>query len=340
MKILAVEPLGAEGHINLNTLFLKALGELGDVTLATFEGYQENFVVEKRLCVPDKFRPSNCTRIGIYLGQLKLLGHIRKHSNIRAFDVVFFLGYENISIVLGWPRSIPVFLFDHNNVDSMFNNPVKRFIYKHIPKNAIHLVHMDYIADYIREKFKRQAWAISHPYYRKSFDEPPASNRSLSSKRANDRKVIFAPSRSNSPEIIERLRSFVLHSKRFYLVSKGQRKETGEDFEFRTYFDDYEENMLGCDYVFFGGRYDYRVSGVVFEALSFAKPAIVLDCVFARELKRIYPHSIIPVGDISEIESVELNQEEIYREHKRFLAEHSYDRIKGELAQAFDRLLA
>ncbi|MFC1692650.1 hypothetical protein ACFL1R_04010 [Candidatus Latescibacterota bacterium] len=340
MKILVVEPFGEKGHINSNTFFLKALGEIGDVTLATFEGYQKNFVVEKRLCVPDKFRPLDCTKIGAYMGQLKLLRHIRKHLNIRDFDVVFFLCYENISIALSWPRSIPAFLFDHNNVDSIFTSPVKRFIYKHIPKNAIHLAYMDYIVDYIKEHFKRQAWLITHPYYRKTFDNTPAADNLSIPERAKGRKVIFSPSGSNNPEIVEKLKSFVLRSKRFYLVAKSKLKEKGDDFEFRPFFDDYEEHMLGCDYVFFGGRYDYRVSGIVFEALSFRKPAVVLDCVFAQELKKIYPHSIIPMRDVSEIEFIELNQKEIYREHKRFLTEHSYDRIKSELVQAFHSSLA
>ena len=98
--------------------------------------------------------------------------------------------------------------------------------------------------------------------------------------------------------------------------------------------------MLGCDYVFFGSQYDYRVSGVVFEALSYAKPVVVLDCVFARELKKRYPHSIIIVHDISQIDSITVNPEEIYREHKRFVTEHSYDRIKSDLVQAFHSSLA
>jgi len=332
MRILAIEPLAPRGHIRLNACLVGCLAGIGPTTLATFEEYHCHFRGVSRIRIPRRFKhaqpPLRCR-----LNQLQILRHVLTGVRVENYDVVVFLSYETVSMAICWPRWLPVFLIEHNNIDNVLESPLKRWFYRRLPGTAHHLVFMDGMAGYVIEQTGRPASHIPYPCYgdrclpdRRSQAERPCGADA-------GKKIIFCPSRSTPRHLLNRLKAFVLENEGFFLVAKGEQTERGERFDIRPFFDDYDQIMLSTDYVFFGGQYRYRVSAVVFEALSLAKPVLVLDCPFGQELGQAYPRLVIPIRDVGDIRNVAPEPEGMEADHRRFLAAHAPEAITLRLAE-------
>lgn len=331
MKILAIEPLGEKGHINSNGVFLRALRDIGDVTLATFAGYQGNFDCDKRVAIPDRFHGGDL-KVGRRINGIRALRYVQRSTDLSRFDIVFFLCYEEVSLAATWPARPRTYVFEHNNLDAISRSRVKRFCYRRLSRQVVHIAYMRYIADHIQTEYGAQAYEISHPYYRSCNGDSGAEAGHVPSGGTDRPTTIFSPSGSTDADLLNRLTHFVSQRDQYYLVAKAPHEQQGKCYRLRRFFDQYAREMEQCDLVFFGGRYSYRVSGIVFEAISFGKPAVVLDCRFARELQKTYPSSVITIRDIAEMDGIRPDHEGIRREQELFLQRHSYDRIKNELA--------
>jgi len=337
MRILVIDHLGLRGHVNVNTVFLRALSEIGSVTLATFAEYHRHFTVADRIDIPDKHTPdkhvSGMSRISNRAKLMRSLSYVLQNAKMDDYDLTFFPCYEVISFALGWPRKYRAFLFEHG--EKIPRRWFKDICYKRLGNNVSHLAYMEHTADFITRNYGRRAYKIPYSYDRKGFSELPPENGTSLGGAPKRRKVIFCPSASNQKVMTDNLISLVSENDEYYLIAKGKVNQRGDSYELRTFFDDYEEQLRRSDYVFFGGQYSYRVSGPVFEALSYGKPAIILDCLFGRELKKMYPCSVILVSEIAEIKSIQIDHAGICEEHKRFLRDHSFERAKQELLGAF-----
>jgi hypothetical protein len=332
VNILVVEPLALSGHVKSNAYFLDVLSELGTVTFATQSSYHQHFDVERRIEIPE--RPSRAkSLIGIRVEQARALRHIRRSVDLASFDLTFFLCYEETVLPFFWPSDHRTYVFEHVNVDKVLRSRVKDFCFRRIGNNVTHLAYFKHTAEFITSAYGREAYKISRPFHR---DYTPAPMEEVLA--AQDQpKVIFAPSGGETDESVSGLVRLAEQGDKFRVVAKSRQDKTGPHHELRKYFDDYDAQMAGSDFVFFGGRYSYRGSGVVWEAFNFCKPAILLDCLLAREMKKLFPATINVVNDVSEIAALEIDYAGVYREHEAFLQAHSFESIKAELQDVFRR---
>lgn len=327
-KFLIVESFGAKGHKKINTFFLEILCTIGKVTFMAPNGYLENCHVNDRVYIQDKFVKQR-SKIGVYWAQMLLLKCVIDKIESEHFDAVFFLSYETISFSLCWPRDLKVFLFEHNNIENSYKNHIKSFFYRHLPRDTTHLVFQDHIAEWIREVCNRKAIVIPHPHYR--------GNIYPINERRKSRKIIFSPSSSTPVAVQDNLRAFIAENKDLYFgICKGPEEKREKVYDCRPFFDDYETLLENCDLVFIGSSFTYRVNGVAYEALSYGKPIAIFDSLFARKLKKKFPHLVFPIKRIEEIKKIEINFIKAQEEQKIFLEKHSFSAIKGKIVSLFN----
>jgi len=335
-RILAIEPGGFRGHRNLNTFFLRVLGAIGCVTFAAPEEYLDSCEVYCRINIPSQFLRYK-TKFGARWSQFRVLNYILRNVSLDNYDAVVFLAYETISFSLRWPRSRKVFLFEHNNIENARGSRIKTFAYEHLSPNAIHLAFLHHIAKHIKDRSGRSATYIPHPYYRRDVSESGICSE-FSPSLSTERTIIFSPSASTPGPIQDKLKRFASEGQNsYYAICKGATEEKTDACEVRPFFDNYENLMRTCDMVFLGACFNYRVSSVAYEALSYKKPLLLLDSPFARALHNDYPHLVFPVKDMDEIPEVVIDREAIRREHAQFLREHSYDAVCGTMAHVLGR---
>jgi hypothetical protein len=258
--------------------------------------------------------------------QIRTLNFILKAINITQYDAVIFLSYETISLSLRWPSKFKVFLFEHNNIDNAKNSVIKRFFYRNLPSLAIHLVFQNHIKDFIENRSHRRAEYLPHPYYQTDFSEK--DNHFQIIKKNPKKKIIFSPSASTPENLQKALIAFAgQHNCMFQIICKGSENKCSENHIVRPFFDDYEKMMKDSDYVFLGKKFDYRVSGVAFEALSYGKTVIMKDCLFAQELREKYPNMVRIIYRLEDLLYLRTDTENLKRENERFIVEHCFDNI-------------
>ena len=336
MKILAIDPIGVRGHKEFNATILRVLMTIGQVTFVAPHGYTVTCAVTKRIDIPtglSQFR----TKIGARWSQIRTLDYILKKVCLRDYDAVVFLAYDTISFCLSWPRKNKVFLFEHNNIDASLGSLIKTFFYRHLSPNAIHLTFQEPIAQYIQDTFGMKAVYVPHPYYRSDVNCLGFCPRTTLIHHSEDRKVVFSPSLSTPKADQNELKNLISEwHEKYYLICKGVTVEKTDAYEVLPFFHNYEDLMHTCDIVFLGARFDYRVSGVAYEALSYAKPVVLLNCAFARTLQREFPHLVFSIDTVKDLSKIVIDHKKAKEEAVRFLREHSLDTIRTELVQALN----
>lgn len=329
LRILAIEPAGF--HRNFNTFFLRCLGAIGHVTFVAHVGYLESCAVDSRIDIPAPLLRHK-TKLGARWSAIRVLNYILRNAHLDDYDAIVFLAYETISFSLRWPKSRKVFLFEHNNIENTLGSRIKTFFYRNISSNVVHLAFQPRIAQHICDVYDRSTVHIPHPHYRRDVTDSGDCSDTPAPHRSEGRTIIFSPSASTPEPIQERLKKFASTTNgAYFAVCKGTPAEKTDAWEVRPFFDNYEDLMRSCDVVFLGTRFDYHVSGVAYEALSYGKSLVLLDCPFARELHDENPRMVFVINDINDILGVEINPEKIKEDYERFLREHSFDTILAKM---------
>lgn len=305
------------------------------MTFVAPTGFLESADVDTRIDIPTSFFRHR-TKIGARWSAIRVLSYILKNVSLENYDAIVFMGYETISFSICWHRNQKVFLFEHNNIENARGSWIKTFFYNKISINAVRLVFQDPIVKFIRETIGGDVVQIPHPYYRQDVsDSGIGPNGIVSSLRPEQPIVIFSPSNSTSQETQDRLKKFVSTTNgAYYATCKGCPAERTDAWEVRPFFDDYQGQMRTCDMVFVGACFDYRVSGVAYEALSYGKPIVLFDSIFARELYSKNPDIVFIIKKLEDILYIKINSKKIQDVHSQFLKKHSFYTIKTIIESA------
>jgi hypothetical protein len=337
MKILAIEPLGVNGHITFNNSFLLALSKIGDITFVTFPDYHRNFKTDTQIDIPRKFQGQN-SKFSTRWNQILALIYIKKKIKMDDYDAIVFLAYETISLYICWPKHQKVYLFEHNNISNALRSKIKMYFYKHLPAVAVHVVFMEYIAEFIGKQFKREAITIPLPIDKNITKEDIILRFQTSmEKLGSDKKVVFSPSGLTPLCVIQDLKFFVTNQNGYYLFAKGQKEDNGDKYCIRSFFKNYKDLMINSSIVIIGGTYNYRISGVVYDALSYCKPIIIFRSQFGHELNKRYPGFVFQIDKIEDIQNIKTDPILMKKTYQSYLIEHSFDTILKKLQNILER---
>jgi hypothetical protein len=278
-KVLYIDLLSPKGHMKINKKFIEYLCNISKqitIDLALRKDYVEydlNNSIKNVIYLPEKFYTFE-NKFGYRHTNYKLLKWVNKNIPFNNYDYVFISSYETISMAI-FSRFKKVgsnlFLFNHNNVQELEQSITKKLFFKIINKNISHIVFDEKIRSYLETEIeiKNKVKIIHHPL---------VYGKEIKIRRPNKINFIFAPSNSNNDNELSKIINSIgeiscdlkIYLKSKYLNLNNENmtisnKWLSED-EYKTLF-----NEADCIMLLFGDDFNYRISGVFFEAISLDK---------------------------------------------------------------------
>jgi hypothetical protein len=291
MKILVIDFLEEPGHVPYNQMLLKSLGAEHEVCFASSPDYIRQVGHPESQATSVVF-PRWRDRLTFRLRQCLRYCKLRRSHFLNEYDAIVFSSYETISFALtAWLFwRFKVLLIAHNNLDQLETSLVKRWFFRMIPDRVCHIGLADYIERHLAEDLRVRAGCIPHGY-----PGPRSAEAAIHGGGAADQRIrIFAPGRSVPPQALESLALKLVPPERFLLMARtsSARLPEGLACVMKDGFENYQELLVSSDYVFIGGAFNYRVSGVFFEAMANGRPVILQSCRFGAEMKRCFPSDV------------------------------------------------
>lgn len=265
-----IETKDSKGHVKLyKSILMGFMNGSERVKLITSESYACNFdSVKQGLDIV------TCNKYPLWGG--KVLYRIQQiYLMILALrkccsrDDVFFLSYDTVSIwfSLLFFRFKNVYVFEHNNIDQLKSSIIKRFFYRLLSKKVTSYVFEDYIGAYIKEEYCRNFKVYQHPLF-------IVNSESVFEHR---RKYIFLPSSDVSSKSFYLLCEFAKQYDLDIITKKHPfLSSLNSDFIFQhDYFENYDQVFYSSEFVAVVNDFNYRVSGVFYEAVATSKKIIM-----------------------------------------------------------------
>jgi len=308
MKILLVDILSPKGHKNFNYRTLDILNSICTVDTAFEKGYLDEYdntysKINNRFDIPDKLLPNGlkCKIKFLY----KLMYRIRFFRAMRwverlnkeeNYDLTIFSSVDIIAFSLAVYRLNKRYVFIDHAIAEINKSEIKKILWRHINKNAEVVVMEKYIQEYLIDTIgiNNKTWLIRHPL-------PQKMNGQI--QREYGIKIIFAPSGTNDENFISFLINNHNRIKDFKIIIKSKKKSyestSLEVYSNRISGQEYTNLMNSCDYVLlpYGPEYNYRVSGVFFEAVAYGKKSIIKTNNTLRYYTTEYPNNVIGFAD-------------------------------------------
>ena len=288
MRVLYIDPASFLAHSNYNRMQIEALCKIADrVDFVFKEGYEkdlniasDNIVYSIPLRYYKRTKNSLLSRlITIYVYYL-----IKRNIKLNDYDVILFSYYDEICLFF---VKYPLFtyLINHINVSGLPFSRIKRFFYRCVSKRYIHSLGVDNV--------EVVAHGLVKPFYNKS------ATSVYDQKFKGYSKIIFSPSLTS---VDEHVLAFLIADSAFldYLASNNVlfvlrsqvlKSTCGYIHIIRDVMEkeDYECLFLKSDVIFlpYPRSFQYRTSGVLLEALSNHKKALVSDTSYFRQYQNV-----------------------------------------------------
>jgi hypothetical protein len=323
IKILVIESQFTSHNI-FNTGLISALNEIAEVTFIDLERQYSKIPCQKYIPISAFGQKNKIIRLISYLYFiLKLNNHLKNNK----YDLLLFTSYHNkIFSFFFQKKNRLIYLIEHNNIDSMHIRLLDKFILKYLVRNCISLCLEEYIASYMRS-IGREAYYIPHPL---NYD---LINTAESTSKFNN--YIFSPSNGLDIAAINRLAIFANESKLNVLAKYKKEIKIGNYFTTKLHFKDYCNLLKNANKILFFGDFKYRISNVVFEAISSGIPVFVVDSIFSRKIVEKYPSCVKIISKLEDINQIQIDFNLLEQQKKLFLQEHSPDSIKSKLKSIF-----
>ena len=149
-KIIYIDPLSNDGHLNFNRIYIsKLLEENINIDIVVKEDYNLDIKLplgSAKYNIPNCYYSKNRGGLFNRYNYYKILRFIKQKINLKDYDYVIMAGYEEISFFFSNIKNI--ILINHNNISGL-NNPIKQLFFKLISKTNTHIVFEQYMKDYL-----------------------------------------------------------------------------------------------------------------------------------------------------------------------------------------------
>jgi hypothetical protein len=262
-------------------MFLAEKAAECDVTLATTEAYQREFLgIGVKFVTIGRGGEESLTGVRFRLRQIRLLIEVARLMRTNVYGECIVLTFDTVALalcarLLGSPR---IAVINHKNVDELASSALKRLAFRLIPSHVVHYCYESYIADYLTLCYSKTCAVIPHGLRVMEVTPRPVGSHLTST------PYVFCPSGECSSAFLKRLVEFCV-DRDMTLLAKPNAVLVGcANVVVKKYFDDYDALFLGAEYVAVGVAFQYRVSGVFYEAVANEKSVIFNDCLFARSV--------------------------------------------------------
>lgn len=285
---ILVETKCPSGHVFLYREILNSLMvKKHKILLVTSKEFYEKIGITQGICYLDMgFVNKSSSKVGYRVIQAYRLLSVYLYLKKIDYKRLVFLSYETISFALASRLFQKSFAISHNNIDEINTSKIKKIFFKFISKDCVHLVFETYIKNFIKKDFNKRAIKINHP--QRKIQVSNRRNKVLG-------MYIFCPSSDCCVDFLFRLLKFC-ETKGILLITKDKHNlPKSQWLHQEAYFKDYDNLFIGAHKIAVGVNFEYRVSGVFYEAIANQKAVIMNDSVYAREMISLYKNQEIEV---------------------------------------------
>jgi hypothetical protein len=312
-KIIIIDLIGTVGHINwLKKLFFIIENDL-DIIFISYESHCKKTSLKSIIPISDKYLVSRNKYVTV-LNQFRALRETKKIVKQFNIDIpIYIVGFENISYSIFGFKKRKVFLHMHNNLD---RSRISLFFLKLISSNTSFIVYEKYIQSYLK-KYKNLTYVLNHTL---NFE---AEDRNLSFDN-----YIFISSKIDDLSLIKPLIQFA-EVNNLKILLRSQKPINNKVIISKPFFDNYVDLLMNAKYIVIFSPYNFRVSGVFYEAMLYNKNIISIGSqgVFINTMKKDYPSSFIELED----NNIEIDISKKNNDYSIFLNKHKDLIIKDQL---------
>lgn len=283
--MLIVDPLSPPGHICFNKYFCSYL----PIKKMCFYLSSDRIYLFNKLenIIPyPAINFKNKNRIAYFFIQCYILIKIIFISKKIKKNEILFLSYELPSMMilshLFALFNIKLFVLEHNTFKP--DSIVRKQMFLLMNKKVIHIC----LAPYIEKKIK--SYNIKTIFTWHPINENIKAGHNL-------KNIFFMPSSTIPNELIKPILNSFETTKRHKLFYKSKHEYISEFVISKPFFDNYEDLIANSEGVLIPQKFNYRLSGVFFDALPGTSYIYMSDCMFSREMFKIFPKRIIILKD-------------------------------------------
>lgn len=348
MRILYIEINSASDHLNYNNGILRNIDDSIAVDICAAEGYINSHIIhyshyyslpDNAVYNYDKIKKNR--RYEFRKRAFIAYRWINKYIDLNSYDLIIYGYTEIITFALCRCNTNSRVAFADHLIGDVITNRVKRFFFTHIPPKYEFIAFEQYIKDYLLKYSNgRKIWVIKHPL---------PSRMALKKNIVHGKYIIFAPAVSNDEKFVQEMITFsalIPAGMQIIIRSKEQNLKTDKLIVYNKHISNEEYldtfSKTSAVLIDYGTNYNYRTSGVLFEALQSRTPVILHDNNTLVYYAQKYPEVIVTYHDtISLLQS--LNTEEYIQlfniqgeRFDRVLNDYSEESLKQELKELFD----
>ncbi|WP_019026752.1 hypothetical protein [Colwellia piezophila] len=284
-NITLVESMRVKGHVNLNKYLVKKFLNHGfrvELMLpeSSLQDYDELSDIVDIVSVKCKNKLFIFEQIEFYFNLYRML---QKNASP---NKILFLSYYP-PIFLFFSKCIRVlrrkfFVFEHNTVPNKLSSILRKLIFKLIDKKITHICFLPFIAEHLVRQYSKSTITFIHPL----------TELKTENKKALYDDYYFCPSKSvQRKDLITLLRIMDDSSINSKVLCKYDISDSRVIY--KNIFEEYSNLIENSIAIFNPVNFDYRVSGVAFEAIGCNKVVIGNENMFFNSLKEIYPNNVV-----------------------------------------------
>jgi hypothetical protein len=305
-NFITVDPLGYQAHTSFVKQAIASWGLAAKPIVVSssmqeglFEGNPPNVkALPPWLNRAEMFVPQN--RIWFLFCQILIMGYVLLRVLFGRVDTVILLSYYlPVFTLYSWLFSLVgkrVIVVEHNTL--VPTSKLKQLAFRMISPRVTHICFEEYIAEFVSKIYKRASAVVRIPLTN-SF---PAST--FTEVVGAKRRIVFMPSSTVSPATSEEIESAFAEAAEYVLYCKGEPSVKRAGVVKQKFFDNYSDLISESHCVLIPQPFDYRVSGVFYEALLGDSTIAVADARFGRAMAEKYPERVVVVSEWSDISSV------------------------------------
>ena len=280
-KLLLVDTKCPSGHVPLYRGQIRDFQKEHRITFATTPGFFEHFSDLGITHMPIPASPyQHRGKVGYRLQQIRrMLGPLRQWRRA-GYEKCVVLSHDTaaLAVVSRLVDVTGVAFFMHNNIDEALRSPVRRRLLRASVRAGSFCVFEKYIGDFLRAEYGADTVVVDH------YQRPIAPTARPDLAPAGGRPFVFCPTTGSDGGFVKKLVGFCAEND-LLLVSKPHPELPDTPMvRVSRHFDNYDDLLLAAAFVAIGSDYQYRVSGVFYEALANEKKMIAKHSLFMRKV--------------------------------------------------------
>lgn len=285
-KILIADPLSFSGHVNYNHGIIRAISKYYDYKIIVNDYHakklQDKGVDESKFLYVfpmDWSIESLCKRMGKFAYHIAFRFYylrvvLRCLRDSKSYNALLFTSIDVYSFILvSFLFKKRIIVVDHG-IGEIAGSWSYRFAWRLMAKNITLIVMEDFIKQMVVSVLhNRKVFVVRHPL--------PEMKAIPNFPKNKDRRVVFAPSSSNSDVFLDELKAAKIPSGTIIIAKSRSFVYESEKLLYYNGFistDDYLRYFSEADYILlpYEPDYNYRISAVLFEAICFGKKVLLL----------------------------------------------------------------